>query len=165
MAKLKLYKAVGIAEEAEISGLIAGAGLEHACYLALYTDHVECDAYMNTLTTESLLSVRVFCEGAEFMATRDTLTKPFTYRLIDDAHLTSQGADLSYYNAYDEEQYLDIDAARSQANHYVTSGGGQYILPLADAEKILLRNYVVYNDDGEAEVRDFRIVKFKRKGE
>jgi hypothetical protein len=95
--------------------------------------------------------------------------KDFHWRLIDDdifRENISSGSD-EYESRFenrtlDEEQYLDIDSAVSQAEkgNYITTGGGKYTLPVLNAKKILIRNYIDYDDEGLAFFSDFRIVKF-----
>lgn len=47
---------------------------------------------------------------------------------------------------------------------YVTTGGGSYTLPIENAEKIKIRNYLEYDENGIVVISDFRIMGFSQKG-
>ena len=66
----------------------------------------------------------------------------------------------------DDEQALDVNSRhrRTVGNHYIATGGGDFDLPLAGAKSVVLRNYIVYDEDGLAGVDDFRIVRLRREG-
>ncbi|MBR1556021.1 MAG: hypothetical protein IJ644_11615, partial [Oscillospiraceae bacterium] len=69
------------------------------------------------------------------------------------------------YDYIPEDQYLDIDTEKSSGTSYIATGGGAYTLPVEDAEKIRIRNYISYDEQGIAQITDFRIVQYLRKGE
>ena len=102
----------------------------------------------------NLLEVRAYNKDAVAHAVRTVLGVDFAFRLADD-----RAAGLQEDEYLDELQYLDVDATRSGGFGYVTTGGGAYRLPVADATKILIRNYVRYDErDGMAHIVDFRIM-------
>lgn len=104
-----------------------------------------------------LLEMRAYDAESEFHAQRDALGKHFMWRYIRDA-------DFAKDEKLDDVQYLDIDAKKSRGTSYVATGGGAYKLPVADATKVRLRNYLEYGSDGMATVVDFRIVGLECRG-
>ena len=46
----------------------------------------------------------------------------------------------------------------------MTTGGGSYTLPVENAEKIRIRNYLEYVENGIVTIPDFRIIGFIQKG-
>ena len=74
-----------------------------------------------------------------------------------------------------ETHYLDIDADRTynpdqKENggwyEYQTMTGGVYHLPIRNADRVLLCNYITYdNAESIAQVCDYRFVKFLSEGE
>lgn len=140
--------------------------------LAIYTAGVACFVWTGQLEAPSnvavgdksdydhLLELRLFNEQAEFHALRGAMGKPFSWRLIDDAK--------GDFECIDEKQLLDIDEDRSgkcDPGVYYSIGGGRYSLPVADAKRVLVRNYIDFDDEGMARVVDFRIVEFLKGGE
>lgn len=109
---------------------------------------------------EHLLEARVFNDTSEIKIMRGTIADNFYFRLIDDSKLDSE-------QYIDEVHYLDIDLdnKNTSGNNYVTTGGGYYSLPVADAERIKIRNYISFDEQNIAQISDFRVVKFLRKGE
>ena len=109
---------------------------------------------------ERLLDVRAYDENSEFRAVRDS---------IDNACMLSWRtvSDEDFEDPLDDVQYLDIDAKQSNVDkgEYCTTGGGKYSLPLANAERVKVRNYISYDEDGLARLVDFRIVGLLRGGE
>lgn len=130
--------------------------------LAVYTDKVEWSVSdgLDASHLGNLLELRAYAADSELHAIRGVLGKDFVWRKVCD---TTTVADGRKYDAYfDELQYLDIDSTKSSGFNYVTTGGGAYTLPVKDAERILVRNYLVYGeDDGMARIVDFRIVALK----
>ena len=99
-----------------------------------------------------LLELRVYDASSEYHAQRSAMGLPLAGRLVRDA-------DFAPDEMLDDVQLLDKDARRSSGTSYVTTGGGKYTLPVPDAERILIRNYIAYGeDDGMASIVDFRIV-------
>ena len=43
---------------------------------------------------------------------------------------------------------------------YTATGGGKYSLPVENAEKILIRNYISYDSQGIAQITDYRLVEY-----
>ena len=109
---------------------------------------------------EHLLEARVFNDKSEIKIMRGTIADNFYFRLIDDSKPDSE-------QYIDEVHYLDIDLdnKNTSGNNYVTTGGGYYSLPVADAERIKIRNYISFDEQNIAQISDFRVVKFLRKGE
>lgn len=143
--------------------------------LAIYTAGVACfkwdgrlcaplDADENDkIDYAHLLELRVFDESSELHALRDAMGRPFSWRFIEDCESDVDFAACTIT----EDQYLDIDARRSNtaAGEYCGTGGGFYSLPAPDACKIRLRNYIDFDEENMARVVDFRIVKFLKEGE
>lgn len=121
--------------------------------LAIFTDRVEfIDARdLNAHGLQRALELRVFTEDSELHAVRGDLGRGFQCRLINDA-------DMSGNSYLDEKQYLDI--AENDSGVCTTVGGGTFQLPAGheDATFIKIRNYLDFDDDGLAQVVDFRIV-------
>ena len=143
--------------------------------LAVYTSGVSCfnwegvlEPPMNakaedSIDFEHLLELRLFNEKKEFHALRGAMGKPFSWRVVtDDESLDDFGS-----STIDESQYLDIDKKHSNplAGEYCAIGGGCYSLPVANAEKLLVRNYIDFDEENIAKVIDFRLVKIVKAGE
>ena len=88
---------------------------------------------------------------------RPTMEDNFTYRLIDDT--------LGEYEFIEEKHYLDIDTKKSKGTEYIATGGGKYTLPIENAERFLIRNYISYDEQGIAQITDFRVVKYLKRGD
>ena len=93
-----------------------------------------------------LLDLRLFSENGEVRWFRSTVNRPFVYReKLNDSEYDKDGK-LLYW---DEEQFLDIDDARTEArrelektdklrlekDQVLTMGGGMYSLPVASCRK------------------------------
>lgn len=120
--------------------------------LAIFTDCVRwtapCEFDKDRL--DNLLEVRAYHRSAEAHAVRTMLDSDFAYRLAKDD---------SYDWHFDDAQYLDKNDQKSCGRTYVTTGGGEYKLPVENATKVLIRNYVCHDEhDGMARIVDFRIV-------
>ena len=128
--------------------------------LAIYTDKVEW-TLQDELDREhlhNLLEIRAYTEEEELHASRDALGSGFAWRLVNDVRAVAGAA--TYDARFDDVQYLDIDRKRSGGRDYVTTGGGSFRLPIVNAEKIVVRNYIRYGeDDGMARIVDFRVVR------
>lgn len=133
----------------------------------MFTDRFEVEVYPFSKQIEKhlmecfedkLLDLRVFNENAEYRIFRGDAGKAFRFRIQDDT-----GEEY-----YDDEQYLDIDEARSlesfQKGKIVrATGGGYYKLPLETfyGAKVRLRNYLAYEEDsGQAYIKDWRLLGF-----
>lgn len=128
--------------------------------LAIYTDKVEWTLQdeLDSVHLHNLLEIRAYTEEEELHATRDALGSDFAWRLVSDAYAVAGAA--TYDARFDDVQYLDINTKRSKGRDYVTTGGGSYRLPIANAEKVVVRNYIRYGqDDGMARIVDFRVVR------
>ncbi len=130
--------------------------------ILMYTDRFLCCGYQKADDIDHLLEVRVFNRDSEIKIMRPTIDDEFYYRFIDDTQLES--------SAYIEElHYLDIDTEATKSygsvNDYVTTGGGRYSLPVENAEKVRVRNYISFDEQNIAQITDFRVVEFLRKGE
>ena len=142
-------------------------------YLAIFSDRVEwaeySDAVLDALDVERLLELRVFNPVSGFRALRATIGEDgFACRLADDSNLPPGGEAPDFVeNYFDEVHFLDIDLKRSDPGigEYRTTGGGAYTLPVTNAERVKIRNYLEYDDEGVAFVKDFRIVGIIRAGE
>ncbi len=149
-----------IAEKGSVSGdinTLIAQKISNGNMLLMGTESFECSPQKIIEDTSHLLDVRVFTPEKELRIMRPTIADDFTYRLIDDTAGT--------YDHIDEDQYLDIDSNKSSGTSYVATGGGAYILPIENAEKIRIRNYISYDEQGIAQITDFRIVQYLRKGE
>lgn len=155
MDKPSYIKENGIVDDINktVSEFITGGNM-----ILMYTDRFVCREQREISDTEHLLEARVFNDTSEIKVMRPTMADNFYYRFIDDTVLDK--------NDYIEENhYLDINENLSSGNNYVTTGGGHYSLPVADAERITIRNYISFSEQGIAQITDFRVVKFLRKGE
>ena len=126
--------------------------------ILMYTDRFVCCEQREISDTEHLLEARVFNDTAEIKVMRPTMADIFYYRWIDDTPLDKK-------DYIEENHYLDINEKLSSGNDYVTTGGGHYSLPVAGADRIMIRNYISFSGQGIAQITDFRVVKFLRKGE
>lgn len=139
----------GIAED--INTLI-NSKVTDGSMIMMFTDRFECSHQKEIQDTSHLLEVRVFTKNAELKIMRPTIADQFRYRFIDD----STGK-----NDYIEEKhYLDIDSNKSDGFDYTATGGGKYTLPVENAEKVLIRNYISYDEQGIAHITDYRVVEY-----
>lgn len=124
----------------------------------MYTDRFECCVQKKIEDTAHLLEARIFTEKAEIKIMRPTIADAFTWRLIDDTKLSD--------DAYlVEDQYLSIDSTKSIGHDYTAIGGGKYTLPIENAEKVRIHNYISYDEQGIAQITDFRVVKYLERGD
>ena len=158
----------GTVSEEQIAAL---AGRYKGTVYAIHTDHFYCGNNLE-IDTSHLTELRIFNQDEEFRAIRFELGKEFRWRYINDktfaSHLGNETdsflADMNN-RKFDEIQYLDIDSERSEGTSYVTTGGGYYSLPVERAERIEVRNYLDYDDNGIVKINDMRIVRIIRRGE
>ena len=114
---------------------------------------------------EKVLDVRVFDNDRELRLVRDYIGNDFTENIeISDDNMTDINGAKCY--SYDDEQYLDIDMNRSVATtgKVRATGGGEYTLPFEfnDKTKVLIRNYVDYDEKGQAYLKAWRVVGFRK---
>lgn len=124
--------------------------------ILMFTDRFECCSQKEIEDTAHLLEARVFTEQLEIKVMRPTIADEFSWRVIDDKTVSSEDYIV-------EDQYLSIE--RASGNDYYAIGGGKYTLPIQNAEKIRIHNYISYDEQGIAQVTDFRAVKYLEKGE
>ena len=137
---------------------------------AVHTDHFYCGSELN-IDVKHLIELRIFTANAELKISRLSIREDFRWRYIDDSAFEQVLSDVTddflcqFSNrTYDEEHYLDIDTTKSNGFCYITTGGGEYALPIENAEKIKIRNYLEYDEKGIVMVSDFRIIGFVQKG-
>lgn len=130
--------------------------LENKIIFAIWTDHADFLSGIDDLQEDKLIELRAFDENSEYRVYRSTIDREFYERFAEDTEISE-----SEY--FDTEHFIDIDSNFNQGNTRKTTGGGIYHLPLtcANATKIVIRNYVSYDDDGIASVFDWRIVRLK----
>ena len=131
----------------------------------MLTDEFKVDKYPLTdnIDEDRLLDIRVFNKDKEYRLFRDNIASDFFYRLIDDT-----ASDSEYKDKYIEKQRLDLDMKKGKDDHGRVSaqGGGTYYIPLdipGDNEsdlKVVVYNYVGYDDNGMAYIKDYRLVEF-----
>ncbi len=138
---------------AVISEKISGGNM-----ILMYTDKFVCMPRQTVSDTEHLLEARVFTEYAELKIMRPTIADKFTWRLIDDRKNPDT-------DKIEERHYLSIDKKRSYGKRYFAIGGGEYELPVENAERVLVYNYISYDNQGIAQITDFRVVKYLVGGE
>lgn len=131
--------------------------------LAIWTDHA--DFVTEIEDTQTLLEVRAFGETGECRAFRSTSESGFSVREINNEAEKPE-------NAFDENQYLDIDTAKPESKNdgwIYTTGGGRYHLPyenLPDIHSLMLKVRYYYTFDevsGVARKTDWRLVGFAGK--
>lgn len=160
----------GVVSEAEILTLAEKYYNDKRSVYAVHTDHFYCGSELS-IEVGHLLELRIFTSDMELKISRLNIGEDFRWRYIDDPAFEQ----VLYYEAdeflhqlknrvYDEEQYLDIDSNKSNGLCYVTTGGGPYTLPVENAEKIRIRNYLEYDENGIVTIPDFRIIGFIQKG-
>lgn len=138
--------------------------------MAIWSDSADFITANADLKEDKLLEIRCFDENGEFHAVRSELGEPFSFRRIHDkeSKLCDEGA------FFDESQYLDIDSARTEKendNYIYATGGGRYHLPvdkiknstLPENDMLLVRYYYRFDDDGVANIYDWRLVGFTDK--
>lgn len=149
-----------------LNSLLAG---REVCAYYQYTTGISCEEYKGEIEDIAhLLEVRLFNPKSEIRAVRTGVGKSFIWREIDDKKFkeTLNLAGESFEErTYREMQYLDIDTTKSSGKDYCFIGGGNYTLPIENAEKIELLHYGNYDENGLFMLLDFRIVRILAKGE
>lgn len=160
----------GTAEENELTDILNRLANENEfCAYYQYTTKIICEHYSGKIDdTSHLLEIRLFSGNTEIRAVRTVMGKPFIWRKIDDDKfkeaLTNTGESFDE-RTYSEIQYLDIDSTKSNGKNYCFTGGGSYTLPIENAERIEVKHYGVYDENGLFMLVDFRIVRILAKGE
>lgn len=126
--------------------------------ILMFTDRFECCPQQTIEDTVHLLEARIFTENAEIKLMRPTIADKFSWRLIDDTKLSPE-------DYITEDQYLNINEEKSSGFSYTAIGGGKYTLPLENAQKLRIHNYISYDKQGIAQITDFRAVKYLGKGD
>ncbi len=160
----------GITSEAKILALTEQYYCDACTVYAVHTNRFYCGSELN-IDVKHLMELRIFTSNTELKISRLNVGEDFRWRYIDDAAfeqaLQAEPDEFlrKFANrTYDEEHYLDIDSSKSKGLCYVTTGGGPYTLPIENAEKIKIRNYLEYDENGIVTISDFRIVGFLQKG-
>ena len=126
--------------------------------ILMFTDKFLCCPQQKIEDTAHLLEARIFTENVEIKLMRPTIADKFSWRLIDDTKLSPD-------DFITEDQFLNINEKESKVFEYTAIGGGKYTLPLENAEKLRVHNYISYDEQGIAQITDFRAVKYIGKGE
>lgn len=157
----------GTVDENELTALLNSmADSDHIAYRQ-YAAGIFCEPYNGEIDDVAhLLEIRLFNLTGEIRAVRSLIGKPFIWRKIDDEKFRGDLKDDSFdERTVTEKHYLDIDSVRSSGKEYRFIGGGSYTLPIENAERIEVRSYCVYDDNGIFNPVDFRIVRILAKGE
>ena len=142
---------------------IYGSGEEKPCYaIVTYSDHFEVVLATDIVKVNvgKLLDIRTFNDRTEVRLYRDYIGNSFNQLVV----ISDEDEGFSDY--YDDEQFLDIDRKRSlerdDGKLYAT-GGGVYSLPFRPTQdaKVIIRNYVDYDEDGQAFIKAWRVAGFK----
>ena len=137
---------------------------------AVHTDHFYCGTELDA-DSRHLIELRIFDENSELKISRLNIGAEFNWRYIDDSEFISKLKDEpdkflgDFKNrVYDEAHYLDIDSNYTHGCCYTATGGGEFTLPVENAEKVRIRNYFDYDENGILIISDFRILGFTQKG-
>lgn len=137
---------------------------------AVHTDHFYCGTELR-IDEIHLIELRIFTDSFELKISRLNIGSDFSWRFISDDEFkkvlsNEPDAFLGLFanRTFDEEHYLDVDSTKLNGVDYTTTGGGKYTLPIENAEKFKIRNYLEYDENGIVIISDFRIVEFVQKG-
>lgn len=132
-----------------------------------YTTAITCEKNNGAISdTAHLLELRLFDSERELKAVRSVIGKTFIWRIIDDEKFRAELKGETFEErTFTERHYLDIDSTKTDGRRYFSIGGGEYTLPIENAEKLEIRNYGVYDENGIFGLVDFRIVRILAKGE
>lgn len=124
--------------------------------LCIWSDKTDFLENKNLQKSDKLLEIHCFDKSGEFYAFRSDIAKNFTAREITDDNM--------YDGFFDEEHFLDIDTTKKLSGGKVqATGGGVYYLPVTNAEKIKVRFYFRFDENGIARKCDWRLVDFVKK--
>lgn len=162
--------ACGTATESEVIEIAEKYFCSGCNVYAVHSDHFYCGTEL-CIDVKHLIELRIFTNTFEFKISRLNIGSDFSWRYINDdefnnvlSNETDAFLRLFEKRTYDEEHYLDIDSTKSKGFNYTTTGGGKYTLPIENAEKVKIRNYLEYDENGIVIISDFRIVEFIQKG-
>ena len=157
----------GTVDEKELQNLLnLMSENDHIAYRQ-YATGIFCEPYNGEIfDAANLLEIRLFNSSGEIRAVRSVIGKPFVWRKIDDEKFKGalQGESFDE-RTVTETHYLDIDSTKTSGTEYHFIGGGSYTLPIENAEKIKIRGYSIYDNNGIFKIVDFRIVRIMAKGE
>lgn len=107
---------------------------------------------------EKLLDIRVFDQKKEIRICRDYAGNTFSEKIeLDDEEMQE-------YDTYEDEQYLDKAKVFWEAGKtwIRATGGGSYPFPTDEKSnsKVKLKNYVSYDEYGQACLAAWRLVAF-----
>ena len=160
----------GTASESDVMAIAEKYFCTGCNVYAVHTNHFYCGTELN-VDMKHLIELRIFTDSYEFKISRLNIGSDFSWRYINDDEfkkILSNELDaflgLFSNRIIDEEHYLDIDSTKSNGINYTTIGGGKYTLPIENAEKIKIRNYLEYDKNGVVIISDFRLVGFVQKG-
>lgn len=136
---------------------------------AIFTDRCDFVKEVTDGDAGKLLELRAFNEESEFYAKRSLVGRDFVCRYINDGKpdYNGNGEPENDETRYYEAHFLDIDETYTKDGvrdgdmfRYKSMTGGYYHLPIQKARKIVICNYITY-DNGEylAQVTDYRYVK------
>lgn len=159
--------------EAKAAELIQAQLHSGVIVYAVCTDRFCCGITFDPSILPHLLELRLFDENAEMRLRRCGIGRDFQMRIIDDVlfqdRLKDEPDDFlrCFENRiFTEVHYLDRDTAKKNAldsTDYITTGGGHYSIPFPGADRVVLRNYLDYDEEtGILHVTDFRLVGFKK---
>ncbi len=140
------------------------SGTKNISIVAYFSDHADFVAGITENDIPALLELRIFDYTSEFRAYRSMINEDFICRFYEDEDFDE---DEKLY----ETQYLDIDSTHKSIKNsigmyeYKTMNGGTYHLPIENAEKLRICNYLMYNDENIAQVYDYRFVEIIAKGD
>lgn len=137
---------------------IAEKVMQYRYSLAIWTDRADCIIDKSApLDEDKLLEIRCFDDSGEYRAYRSVVNKDFIEREITD--------DKAFDGFFNEFHYLDIDEKQSKGTVKFTTGGGTYHLPeeVSDKQKLKVRNYYKFDENGIARPVDWRLVGFADK--
>lgn len=149
-------KANGTIDESGINALLEKYKNDDSFLFCVYTTKFCCTHFRPIEDTDHILEIRLFDKHGELKAVRANIGREFVWRYINDEEVAKE-------YIYDEVQYLD--AAENDSAEYTAIGGGHYEMPEAGFERVVIRHYGEYDDDGMFSLKDFRIVKLLREEE
>lgn len=158
MSKFIKDRDKGKCSENEINSLLEKYSSDDSKLFCVYTTKFCCTEYRAIDDIAHTLEIRLFNESGEFKAVRANIGREFVWRYITDEGIPKDCI-------YDEYQYLDVDATKTNGTDYVSIGGGHYEMPEEGLVKVHIRHYGEYDDDGMFGLKDFRIVRFLKRGE